>query len=409
MSIHRVLTACGRPVALVAASALLLGTQSASADFADDIQMKVDRYLADRTGPEGNSGASVFVSLSPTGPDISVYSGFTQKGGDVPVSATSLFQIGSNTKGFTGALILALEAQGKLNIEDTVGDWLPQYPEWKDVTISQLLHMISGIPTYSETSQINHYFVEEPDRHFTMNELVDMAYPSDTVDLPPNSGYFYSNTNYVLAGMIAEKASGMSYKDALEELLFRPARLSDTYYTETAYTGDVLDRMTSGYFNNPACTLYDPDCEVSELAPMIGRDIKAADVSWGGPAGAIVSNPRDLAIWIRALFEGRVLPDEQMAKFIRPVSMKTGEFIDDVTDDDPSAFTLGLVRTTGRGIDPSYFYLGMTLGFRFGFFYSAEEDVLVSGATNSQPPEGEDHFVPMLAELFMQAIAEKQK
>ena len=55
--------------------------------------------------------------------------------------------------------------------------------------------MISGIPTYSETSTMNHAFAEEPDRHFTAEELLAFAYPSGEIQLPPNSGYFYSNSN----------------------------------------------------------------------------------------------------------------------------------------------------------------------------------------------------------------------
>ncbi len=401
----------GRQVSLptLAALAFALGAQVAAADLAADVQSDLETYLEERTEIEGNSGASIFVSLGHEGPEFSVFAGTTEISGETPVTDSSLFQIGSNTKGFTGALILALEAQGKLSIDDTIGDWLPQYPAWKDVTIAQLLHMISGIPTYSETVPMNDAFVNTPDRDFTFDELVAMAYPSATVDLPPNSGYFYSNTNYILAGMIAEKASGMSYKDAVETLLFEPAGLTDTYYSDTAYTGEVLERMTSGYFNNPACTLYDPDCEVSQLAPIIGRDIKADSVSWAGPAGAIVGSPQELATWIRALFDGKVLPEAQMKEFLRPVSMKTGEYIDDVTEDDPSAFTLGIVRTTGQGIEPSYFYLGMTLGFRMVFFYSPEHDVLVAGATNSQPPDGEEQFTPLVVSVYQRAIEEAGK
>ncbi|WP_158964420.1 serine hydrolase domain-containing protein [Chachezhania sediminis] len=397
------------PLATTAILTLFLGAQAACADLATDIQSDLDTYLSERTEIEGNTGASVFVSLGRTGPDISVYSGTTARDGDTPVTGTSLFEIGSNTKGFTGVLILALEAQGLLSIDDTVGQWLPQYPEWKDVTIAQLLHMISGIPTYSESPELNHYFAEQPDRHFTMDELVDMAYPSDTVQLPPNSGYFYSNTNYILAGMIAEKAAGKPYRELVETLLFEPAGLSDTYYEDKSYTGPVLERMTSGYFNNPACTLYDEGCEVSELAPVIGRDVKAQDMSWAGPAGGIVASPRELATWIRAVFDGKVIPDAQLAEFLRPVSMKTGEYIDDVTDEDPGGFTLGITRVTGRGLDPVYFYLGMTLGYRMAFIYSPEEDVIVAGATNSQPPEGEEQFTPLLVGIYMKALAGKAR
>ena len=394
-------------LASMAAIASALWASVAMAGMQEDLQARLDNFIAARSAPESVTGISAYVSLGADGPDYSAYAGTMGKDSKVPVGPDTLYQIGSNTKGFTGALILALEAEGKVDIHDTVGDWLPEYEAWSDVTIQQLLHMTSGLPTYSETAELNEAFVNTPDRDFTMPELIAMAYPSETVDLPTTEGYFYSNTNYILAGMIAEKASGMSYKDALEEKLFKPAGLTETFYEPFSYGEDVLSRMPSGYFNNPECTLYDADCEVSQLAPMMGRDVKTDSVSWAGPAGGIVSTPEDLAKWIRAVFSGKVLPEKQLAEFVTPVSLATGEIIDDVSDEDPRGFTLGLTRVTAPGMDPMYYYLGMTLGYRAAFIYSPEQDVIVTAATNSQPPGGEEMMTPMLIEVYKEALADK--
>ena len=324
----------------------------------------------------------------------------TSKKDGVPVSADTLFEIGSNTKGFTGALILALEAEGKLNLDQTVGDWLPEYPAWKDVTIRRLLNMTSGLPTYSESLPLSRLWVAEPNRHYTPEELIAFAYPSKTVNLPPNTGYFYSNTNYILAGMIAEKAGGKSYKELLEEKLFAPAKLRETYFEPVAYPPQIIKRMASGYFNNPDCGLYEPDCKEATLAPMIGRDMRDADVSWAGAAGGIVSTPRDLARWIRAVLAGKILPAKELKDYLSLVSTKTGEPIAKVTADDPRGFALGLVRVFKPETGAVWFYEGETLGYRAAFLFSPEDDVLVSAATNSQPSTEEDKLVPMLAKLF---------
>jgi D-alanyl-D-alanine carboxypeptidase len=385
----------------LALGAVLMGwSQQALAVSIADFQKVVDAYLAQRKEPERITGVSAYVSLGDAGPALEIFAGETSAKDGVPISQDTLFEIGSNTKGFTGALILALEAEGKLNLDQTVGDWLPEYPAWKDVTIRRLLNMTSGLPTYSESLPLSRLWVREPHRHYTSEELIAYAYPSKTVRLPPNSGYFYSNTNYILAGMIAARAGGKSYKDLLEEKLFAPAKLRETYFEPVAYPPQIIKRMASGYFNNPDCGLYEPGCKEATLAPMIGRDMRDADVSWAGAAGGIVSTPGDLARWIRAVLGGKILPPEQMKEYLSLVSTKTGEPIAKVTADDPRGFALGLVRVFKPETGAVWFYEGETLGYRAAFLFSPESDVLVSAATNSQPSGAEDKLVPMLAKLF---------
>jgi D-alanyl-D-alanine carboxypeptidase len=396
-------TISARILVVIAALTLALpAAQTRAADSAtiETFQKTLHDYLAERREPEHISGVAAFVSLGDPGPNIELFAGTTSFDGDQPVTGDTLFQIGSNTKGFTGALILALEAEGKLNIEQTVGDWLPQYPAWKDVSIRRLLNMTSGLPTYSESIPLSRLWVTDPNRHYSPAELIAFAYPSETVNLPPNEGYFYSNTNYILAGMIAEKATGKSYKELLEERLFRPAKLRDTFFEPKAYPPQILGRMASGYFNNPDCGLYEPDCKQSTLAPLIGRDMREADLSWAGAAGGIISTPRDLARWIRAVFDGTVLPPEQLKEFLTLVSTKTGEPLAEVTEDDPRGFSLGLVRVTRPEVGALWFYLGETLGYRTAFLFSPETDVLVAAATNSQPSGEEDRLVPMMVKLY---------
>jgi D-alanyl-D-alanine carboxypeptidase len=390
-------------VRLAIGAGLMAWSAQARAVTIEDFQKVVDTYLAERKDAEHITGVAAYISLGDPGPAIEIFAGETSEKNGVPISGDTLFQIGSNTKGFTGALILALEAEGKLDINQTVGDWLPQYRAWKDVTIKRLLNMTSGLPTYSESIPLSRLWVDEPKRHYTPEELISYAYPSETVQLPSNSGYFYSNTNYILAGMIAEKAGGKSYKELLEEKLFGPAKLRETYYQPNAYPPEIIARMASGYFNNPDCGLYEPDCKQATLAPLIGHDMKDSDLSWAGAAGGIVSTPRDLALWIRALFSGKIVPPEQLRELLSLVSTKTGNSIDKVTGDDPRGFGLGLVRVFRPELGALWFYEGETLGYRTAFLFSPEADVLVAAATNSQPSGEEDKLVPMLAKLFMMA------
>jgi len=137
-------------------------------------------------------------------------------------------------------------------------------PAWKDVSIQRLLNMSSGIPTYSETEAMSQTWAEEPNRTLSAQDLVKLVYPSATNNPPPTTGYHYSNTNYILAGMIAAKAAGKPYRDLVHELLIKPLGLNSTFYEDGPYPAEVVARLAHGYFENPACTDFQPkDCRVS--------------------------------------------------------------------------------------------------------------------------------------------------
>lgn len=174
------------------------------------VQAALDAWLSERGGPEGVTGIAAYVSLEAPGPAIEAFAGRTGRSpDDPPVSQETLFQMGSTCKSFAAAVLLKLEARGVLSLDDTLGKWLPQYSAWKDVTLRRLLNMTSGIPNYSETETLSRVWAEEPQREMSAAELVAAAYPSPGgPQLPVYEGYGYSNTNYVLAGMVAAKAAG---------------------------------------------------------------------------------------------------------------------------------------------------------------------------------------------------------
>jgi D-alanyl-D-alanine carboxypeptidase len=365
------------------------------------LQDTIEAYLQQRAQPEAISGVALEVDLG-HGQPIDVFTGTNGRDGRF-IDAATLFQIGSNTKHFTAALILKLEAAGKLSIDQTVGDWLPQYPGWSKITIRSLLNMTSDIPNYSETVQIGQLEAADIDYQFTPEQLIGSVYEQD---LPPASGWFYSNTNYILAGLIIEAASGMSYKQALESMILKPLGLTDTFYSDGPYPGGILERLPRGIYDNHACLLYQPQpCTVSTLAPLIGEDVSAQNMSWAGPAGAIVSNTADLAKWIRDLFGLRVFPKPQLDEITMLVSEETGLPIKDTDPADPSGFGLGLARKYVPELGGSFwFYEGETLGFRAIFAYWPQYDLVITAATNSQPEVGEDRLGPDVVSCAFQVL-----
>ena len=193
--------------------------------------------------------------------------------------------------------------------------------------------------------------------------------------------------------MIFEAASGQSFPDAMHDLL-RSLRLHNTFYEEGPYPPRVLNRLPVGIYANPACTIYQPTpCTVSAWAPMIGKDVSDENLSWAGPAGAAISSVDDLAAWIRALFGLRVIPSQQLQEMTSLVSLNTGQPIADTTADDPRGFGLDLGRQYMANVGGSFwFYQGMSWGFRMIFAYWPQYDLVITTATNSQPPEDQDQL-----------------
>ena len=367
-------------------------TAAAGSNLPAQIQRTLDDYLAQRGDIEGVSAVYLHVDFGDPGPIIEAYAGRDGLRDNAPVNGDTLFQIGSNTKHFEAAAVLQLEAAGKLDIEQTVGHWLPEYPAWSHVKIRQLLNMTSGIPNYSETLTIGRIVASDIHHQFANRELIDAAYPRPDNKLPSPTGFFYSNTNNILAALIIEKASGSSLKEVFDKL-FRSAELHNTFYADGVYPEAVLARMPVGLYKNPECLAYPPTpCEHSTLAPLLGKDMRRQNLSWAGGAGAIISNPRDLASWVRALFGGRIIPRRQLDEMTTLVSQKTGEPIERATEKE-SAFGLDLVQAyRGELGGLFWYYQGETLGYRCIFVYWPQYNLVMTVATNSQPPAGTDQL-----------------
>jgi D-alanyl-D-alanine carboxypeptidase len=161
-------------VSLALFTAIPFSPRPARADDASvtkQLQELINRYVKERGVIEGLSGAGLQVDHGGGHPILSVFAGTDGLADAKPIGPDTLFQIGSNTKAFTAALILKLEAAGKLKLDDTIGRWLPQYPVWRDVTIRSLLNMTSPIPNYSETVEIGEIMAADIHHQFIDKDL----------------------------------------------------------------------------------------------------------------------------------------------------------------------------------------------------------------------------------------------
>jgi D-alanyl-D-alanine carboxypeptidase len=355
----------------------------------------LEKYLTSRRTIEHISALSLSVKLPGQASNINLTAGTTRYDGGAAVTPGSLYQIGSNTKAFTAVAILQLEAEGKLTIQDTVGKWLPQYPAWKDVTIERLLDMTSGIPTYDSVQAMLVAYAANPTRNWSPPELIAYFYPGAKDAPPPTTGWSYSNTNYLLAQLIIEKASGHSYAAELRRRFFANSalQLNASYYRANLYPPSVTKRMVSGYFASK-----DPDN--AGLQPIYGKDVRDMTMSWAQGAGGIVSRPEDVTRWSRALYVGDLLKAQQRRELMRTVSQKTGAPIDDVSADDPHGFGLGVVHAFVPSMGKFWFYQGETLGYRMVYAWFPDVDVVFAAGINSQPDAKEDQAGKLMESVY---------
>ncbi len=348
-----------------------------------ELQQDLSTYLTARSSAEHISTLSMTVNLGHNSPDINFSVGTTQYNGGSPVTSGSLFQIGSNTKVFTAVAILQLEAAGTLSINDTLGKWLPQYPAWSAVTIRQLLDMTSGIPSYDNSSAFEAAYSSNPMIETPPEQLVAYVYPSSA---NPGAAWGYSNTGYILAQMIVDKASPSGSFSTVIDQIINSQQLRNTFYQPYFYPPPISRLLVSGYYVND-----DPG-----LSKLYGMDTSGFSLGWGQGAGGIVGNTADLSRFMRAVFEGNVLPPVQLQELESIVSTATGQPIAQTTPSDPSGFGLGIFQILLPNFPRAWAYQGSTIGYRATYMYFPSSGLIITIFTNSQTTKVENQITGKL-------------
>jgi D-alanyl-D-alanine carboxypeptidase len=317
------------------------------------------------------------------------------------LSEHTLFQIGSNSKSFVSVVLLKLEEEGLLGpkgLNSTVGDFFPEYFKWKDITISQLLHMTSGIRDYlNDDIEIATQYFANPYRYITTEEILNSEKDNDLMFMP-GTGMHYSNTNYVLAGKIAEKVTSISLAEQIQKRIFKPLQLNHSYYV--VYLPKIIvpasrwNFLMSGYYYQngdvPNPPYFNP-----------GQDIRDYAMSWANAAGSIISDSQDLNTYARALFQpkeegGKLLTRHQIEKqLLDIVSSETGQPIPYVDEAHPHGYGLGIAATyDAETREIVYGHGGGTLGFLSEWLYNRTHQIsLVNVVNSTQRLDGDTSYI----------------
>ncbi|WP_020520213.1 serine hydrolase domain-containing protein [Catelliglobosispora koreensis] len=247
------------------------------------------------------------------------------------------FRVGSVTKTFTAALMLDLVADGKVGLDTSAASYLPEFNLDPRITVRMLLQHTSGV--FNHTGQYNPDGTINPGIPWSGKEWVDNRFhtyqPEELVRLSlskplnfePGTNWAYANTNYVLARLVIEKATGNSYAEEMRRRILRPLGLKGT-----------IVPGTSPEIPGPHAHAYYEYEEASELKTV---DITRQNPSWVSSGGDMISTTKDLQTFISALMSGKLLPASQMAKMLTPHPMYgygLGLFVQDGST--PSPFPL---------------------------------------------------------------------
>jgi D-alanyl-D-alanine carboxypeptidase len=277
-----------RLVSLVAISATLFGMGVARAETsgrcpARDFQAAAGRTIDNLDASQSFSGA-VLVAVDGK-PVLRRAVGEANREWHVANTVDTRFRIGSATKTFTAVAILRLVDEGKVALDDPAAEYLPSLPQaWAGVTIRMLLSHTAGVPDYIHAPT----FRDREARLIQTPESLLALVREKPLDFAPGAGWRYSNTGFVLLGVVIEKASGHPYADYLSETFFKPLGMTDTgYETENAVTA----RRASGYMRTR---------DGWAAGPFVAPSAAYA-------AGALYSTVDDLLKWDQALYGDRLV------------------------------------------------------------------------------------------------------
>jgi len=280
------------------------------------------------------------------------------------VTAGTAFSAGSISKTFTSALVMALVEEGLVSLDASVRTYLPALAIDSAITVRQLLDHTSGLDDFFSHASIDTALLSHPGRAWTAaDSLRYMANPY----FKPGTGWHYSNTNYLVLGMLAEVVGRAPLATQFRERFFDPLGLSHTIYqSKETPRGPIAH----GYrFTGPSPRLKGID--VSDGSAVIPF---TSVVTASGGAGSIATTATDLARWARALYGGSLLRPETLASMVDDAAVTTA-----LKSSVPYGLGVQVVTIDGR---TAMGHSGRLLGFRAVMRWLPDQGIAIALMTN---------------------------
>lgn len=315
------LTVCG---ILITARHLL--AQTVTPVTGSDIEALVREF--DQPGMPG----CAFGIAHTGGPTLSHYYGLADVENAVPITADTRFDIGSMSKQFLGMAVLMLSSRNQLNLDADVHDYVPELPAypWK-VTLRNLLHHTSGLKDYDQLLQLAGW--RDGDLK-SIHDVLWIVTRQKALGFEPGTRYMYSDTNYFLLGLIAQRVSGVPIDNLLRDLVFRPLGMEHTSLHTDRWS--LIPHKASPY-------------EIRDGKPRLFVN---AEEPLGD--GGVFTTVNDLALWERNFETADVGGPQVIAEMQQIVPLRDGA---------PNDYAVGLYRRTFYGI-PMLEHSGTSYGYQ---------------------------------------------
>jgi CubicO group peptidase (beta-lactamase class C family) len=299
---------------------------------------------------------------------------------DVPNTPTMLFEVASTTKPFTAMAIALLAEQGKLSIDDDVRKYIPELPDYGDtITIRHLMHHTSGLREYEA---LIFFGGRGNENAHSEKEVLNLITRQKNINFAPGTKYQYSNTGFLLLGVIVKRVSGKSLRAFADENMFKPLGMKSTMFRDDR--GEVVRNRAAGYIAGPGGRVR----LRTSLDDLVGD-------------GGLLTNVEDLALWVQNYFEPKVGSKETIRMLTTAGTLNGGEKIN---------YGFGQFHTVYRGL-PVIKHSGNVSGFRAQIARYHDRNFAVIALSNNSaifPAE----IVAKVADIYLEgrfpAAAEKK-
>jgi D-alanyl-D-alanine carboxypeptidase len=315
------------------------------------------------------AGAQIGVAL-PDGSVISVATGFADTATKEAMTTRHLLLSGSVGKTYASAVALQLIHEGKIGLDDPISKylgtepWFSRLPNARAITVRQLMNHTSGLVRYEFNERFTADLTAAPDRVWRPQELV--AYILDTAaPFAAGQGWVYSDTNYIVLGMIMEKVTGRTFYDLARERVLRPAGLTATVPSDSR----TISGLANGYAgpNNPFGG--------SDAMLVAGKMVINPQFEWTG--GGIASTAADLARWGKRLYDGGAFDPSMLPKLLDGVPARLGQ---------NAKYGLGVIIRETPTLGTVHGHSGFFPGYQAELLYLPVQKAAIAFQVNSSVP-----------------------